>query len=139
MRIKSTLAWATLMLASVAGGWATGGQDVTWHNGHDGTYGVYAGPLGAEYDASRPTPTVALWACPGGVPDLVTVVLACPVDMTPATIRRAGGDARDGDALTPGMVDAVAEASPGTDPATCRAVVGDTTVITCADGTVITS
>lgn len=56
---------------------------------------------------------------------------------TMAAVRQAGEDTRDGDTLTPAMVEALAELSPDTDPSMCRAHIGDTTWITCDNGTEI--
>lgn len=130
MRV-STVRLAILLGVALAIGAGIGSGVTTYRQ--DGAYGLYAGPVGVEYADG----VIAVWACPEDVAAGVAhILLGCPVDMTPGSIRQASEDTRDGGRLTPDMVERVRVQSPGTDVTGCRwHDTGDSTVVTCDDET----
>lgn len=131
VRLRRLTGWSTVAVA-LGLCVAMGAQAETYHD-PSGAYGAYLGPVGAEYAGG----VLALWACPEDLgAEIADSILGCPVDMTPAYIRPAGEDTRDGGYLTSGMVQRMMLESPGTDERGCRYHdTGYSTVITCDDGT----
>jgi hypothetical protein len=130
MRV-STVRLALLLGLALGVGAIIGAHSDTYAGG-DGTYGMYVGPVGLEYS----TGTLALWACPEDLgAEVAATLLNCPSDMTPASIRQASEDTRDGMLLTEEMEAVVIGTSPYTDPWQCRyRDVDGATWIVCADG-----